>query len=89
MYFLSFGFKKQQPDSLISWMQRRLHCHRKDLGLEAAQNSCSWDSAPRYAEVFKVVEFRFFQDYYKNILCAYDYGNKEGVEKQVSQQKGK
>lgn len=57
--------------------------------MEAAQNSCSWDSAPRYAEVFKVVEFRFFQDYYKNILCAYDYGNKEGVEKQVSQQKGK
>lgn len=89
MYFLNCGFKKQQPDSLISWMQRRLHCHRKDLGLEAAQNSCSWDGASCYAknEVFKLVEFRVFQYYYKNILCAYD--SRKGVEGQVSQQKGK
>jgi len=66
----------------MSWTQRRLHCHRKDLGLEAAQNSCSWDRALHYTknEVLKRMEFRVFQYYYKNILCAYDYRNREDVE---------
>lgn len=59
-------------------MQRKLHWHRKGLGLEAAENSCSWDSAPCYDknEVFKLVTFRVFQYYsLKNILCAYHYRN--------------